>query len=271
MSLSAGQEAQIASFLKRQQAYVVEGIGRPIQALRTHLDPLIRRKEIAQAAPPNMILGTTIESGADVTGLTQPTTGFGYWDARNVTNVSGYASVLLDALGSNNITQTTAGSRAQIQATAGAGGGPALYFDGGDEYRLSYTRILPVSRIAVVRCTSVDKTFIDGGSGNRGRIYGATTTCNAYSGAILSAACTLTNWNVFRVDFDGASSRIYVNGTLISTGNTGANTPNGITIGAYGGATADKLTGWISSVWEGAQADAPAWDTYLGKLNGVYP
>lgn len=64
MSLSAGQEAQIASFLKRQQAYVTEGIGRPIQALRTHLDPLIRRKEIAQAAPPNMILGTTIESGA---------------------------------------------------------------------------------------------------------------------------------------------------------------------------------------------------------------
>ena len=205
-------------------------------------------------------------------GPTQPSSGFGYWDVLNATDDgSGKASVLVDAVGANSITQAVVSSRATISAAAGPGGGPALSFDGGDYYVKAYSRNQPTSRICLAKFTVPTTTLFDGATLNTGRLYGATTSVATYAGtAGPTGATTLTDWHVYRVDFNATNTQLFIDGVLKATGNAGVANPGGITIGAAGPGSANQLVGLICFQVECDIADAADWDLYGGTLHGFY-
>jgi hypothetical protein len=60
----------------------------------------------------------------------------------------------------------------------------------------------------------------------------ASTTMEAFAGTALDGTSTPQSWHVYTVTFNGASSEVRVDGTVISTGNTGASNAGAVCVGA---------------------------------------
>lgn len=91
--------------------------------------------------------------------------------------------------------------------------------------------------------------FVDGSVLNAGVMSGGASnnTFTMYSGNVLSASATPTNFNYVGGIYDGVSSILTINGST-TTGDVGATNTTGMTIGANGVASGQFLNGDIAEI-----------------------
>jgi hypothetical protein len=109
---------------------------------------------------------------------------------------------------------------------------------------------------------SIEQRFVDGGGGSHRQIIGGHTGSNQaayYAGSFQVGSATITDFNIYMAVFNGASSSFYLNGTtVLSSANPGADSFDGMTIGASpsGSTTLDGDVGEVL-VFAGVALSAP--------------
>lgn len=92
------------------------------------------------------------------------------------------------------------------------------------------------------------------------------------AGASLVDGDTDSNWNIFTILYNGASSQLWINGTSKASGDVGAHTPDGITIGANNGGGA-PWKGYLAPllIYPGniSNADKNQIGQYLFSISGI--
>lgn len=152
-----------------------------------------------------------------------------------------------DKASADHASQGTSANRPTLQ-TAELNGESVLRFDGSNDYlQGAYTNggvldqpftILVVSKLdASAVNDNVDHKMIDGDdSSDRAMIGkdGATTPDDweFETGTSITGGAADSNWNIWTLVGNGASSRLWQNGISEAAGNSGAEEPTGITIGA---------------------------------------
>lgn len=97
------------------------------------------------------------------------------------------------------------------------------------------------------------RAIVTSTASNYQAIYHQSTTWRSYAGSVLTGPAFSTSWAVVVSVFNGASSKIYVNGGTASTGNPGAGDVEGFIVG-----------GISSQRWLG--------DTnFIGMYRGILP
>jgi hypothetical protein len=112
------------------------------------------------------------------------------------------------------------------------GNQPTFDFDGGDWYQYAFGETLsqPITMFVLSKISSV-QFIIDGDDAvNRNAFFKNAEKWSLFAGSVLENGGIDSDTNVFTLIFNGASSKIYQNGTLQITGDTGANDMDGITI-----------------------------------------
>jgi hypothetical protein len=131
--------------------------------------------------------------------------------------------------GSATLTQATAGNRPTILTSGGAGGQPALRFDGVDDW-MAFTIGSALSQPFTV-CVVLQFSVSNGASqilhlGNSELLIEG-TAWEAYASSLLSGGTPTTAVAVVTATFNGASSTIHVNGTQVAAGAVGGGTATG--------------------------------------------
>lgn len=156
-----------------------------------------------------------------------------------------------------HLTQATGASQPlYVGPNSGTNSLPHVYFDGSRRLTsASFTAINQPRTHFIVFKTTADPAgtmaiAVDGiGGGNRAGI-GWTTTTNLriFAGASLNGtlASTYNTTAVYSALYNGASSQIWVNGSSLITGDSGAHSLTGINLGSFG--AANYLTGNICEV-----------------------
>lgn len=139
-----------------------------------------------------------------------------------------------------NLAQATSGNKPKYKSGA-ANGQPALLFDGTNDFMqtssfAAESQPITVFVVAKRNASGSDNYLLDGiGVSNRLVVehIGSTGKLEANAGSsITSFADFGTDWFVAQVVFDGASSKIWINDLPAASGNVGAGTLTGITLGA---------------------------------------
>lgn len=140
-------------------------------------------------------------------------------------------------------TQSTSAKRPTLVLDA-QNGRPALRFDGVDDYlaTASYTRSSPLSLFLVLRQQSWgnSRSICDSLSNYYAYLLkqhattpGKLVACSL--AALPDLPLAVDCWSIVSIIFDGASSRIRVNGGTALTGDTGGEVGNGMVLGGSGG------------------------------------
>lgn len=175
-------------------------------------------------------------------------------DCKDITvlnhKTSAYVTKWYDQSGNGrHATQATAANQPRIVnggvIDIGQTGRPKLTFDGVDDYFSSntptVTQPLTIFGVAKVSSTSAAyKSFFNGSTTATQTLLQLSDTGNyrkIYSGAVLQSTKIMssTSAEVWAAVFNGASSALYVNGTLDASGNAGTIGMNGFTIGCERG------------------------------------
>lgn len=160
--------------------------------------------------------------------------------------------------------QNTAGDDV-VQATTNAkptlklnikNGMPVLRCDAGDYLQVTYAATLnqpfTVFAVAMLDPTAVDDDvayhITDSVTGTqmwlRKNPFSTPDTWQIRTSAALAGDTADSNWNIWTAVFNGASSKIYINGTLQNSGNAGTDNPGGLTVGAR----LDGAAGWLGDI-----------------------
>lgn len=227
-------------------------------------------------------LGLSIDSVAALGGVSFTLASLGasllHWfrpeDATGVAASGNWAA----NVGGATAAQATGGARPAYSAT-GHNGRPCLTFDGGDSLAASFSAISqPGAVIVACQVTSVaDFRFVVDSSHatNRWAIYTSITTglVNGFAGsAITSGSGTLGSICVVSAVFNGASSVVRINGVQVASGNAGAATMQGITIGASSSGASGFLIGSVGDIAicsSLSAAQLAASERYVGARAGV--
>lgn len=178
---------------------------------------------------------------------------------------------------SRNATQATAGAKPTYK-TAIVNGHPVYRLDGGDyctTATLSLAQPNTIWFVAKRRVSStVEMGYCDGNGTTRHLIAtwnGSATSMYLYAGSV-SAQVTLTpeNWHILAVTFNGASSKVWVNGGAGTTLSPGTQSLGAFTVGAETGGTS-QWDGDIAEVllYTGTQSFTDL-DTNFSALGAYY-
>ncbi len=153
----------------------------------------------------------------------------------------------------NDVTQSNAQEKPTYQ-TNELNGLPVVNFTptggGGTKEFLRRTFSSPLAQpgtvFVVVRSQSTTDSgkIFDGVGSGRWLIQPSGGTWQIFAGStVLSGGTADTNWHVFSLIFNGASSEVFVDGVSTITGNPGAANFDGITLGGDNGSGTSPLTG----------------------------
>lgn len=156
------------------------------------------------------------------------------------TQVSDGAAVgwIRDNASTYHLTQSTTANKATYRVShVNFNGRPVWDFDGGDYYQKAFgvTYNQPNAILAVAKFTNLSSNRIlcDGDDvSHRHVVYNASTNIVLFADVALMKSGLDTNTNILIGIFNGASSKIYLNGGTPTTGNPGTQTMDGITFGA---------------------------------------
>jgi len=202
-------------------------------------------------------------------------------DDSTITKVSDTtASAVADQSGNGrNLVQTAIpGDQPALYGTIGTNSIHALTFSGGTDFMsVSRTLAQPFTIASIAQATAVGTNTIQAllsfgaGAGDEFAIWNDDQyRLDAGSGQLLGTADN--NAHVLLAEFNGASSRLYVDGTLIGTVNAGA---DGATIYRLG-SRANGFLGWRGTISDTlicsavlSSGDRASLTTYLGNLAGI--
>lgn len=127
---------------------------------------------------------------------------------------------------------------------------PVVRFDGTNDrlQTATFTLAQPCTMLCVgAFATTAARDMFDGYTINTAVLQAtAAPLFVAYSGTFLNGPTADTAFHVFAVQFNGTSSKLWVDGGVATTGNAGAGTPAGVTLGGAGGAGGGYLNGDIA-------------------------
>ena len=136
-----------------------------------------------------------------------------------------------------NATQATGANQPTLR-TSVLGGKSVVRFDGANDFvrtASNGTFSQPSTFVVVAKLngTGTQKFIIDGMNANRHALFReATDRWYAFAGTVYDFAASDNAWNIFVITFNGASSKVWLNGGASFNGSTGAQTYAGVTIGA---------------------------------------
>lgn len=148
----------------------------------------------------------------------------------------------------NDAVQGTGSLRPLYRLTGGANGHPNVEFDATDDYLNAAFALAQPEHIFIVAKkgtpTANNPTLVDGGAGtgNRMRIYwagaapGSDVQVSMTSDAVnvITANGTFTSWFLLEAQFNGATSKLRINGGTYTIGNAGTNGGGGIRLSNFG-------------------------------------
>jgi hypothetical protein len=172
-------------------------------------------------------------------------------------------------------TQATVGKR-PLYKTNIVNGKPVLRFDGVDDFlKVAFTLNQPHTRLVVYKLLgSANQASFDGNTSNTALLLNRnTSTVAIFGGSVdLTANVTATAFHVIAGVYNGAGSKISVDGGTPVTGNPGSSAAGGISIGAYPDGTFPSNID-VAEVLEfdSALSDAQVLQlhTYLGDKYGI--
>jgi hypothetical protein len=166
----------------------------------------------------------------------------GWWPAYGITGLSDddVVGTFPDQSGNGrNLTQATAAKK-PLYKTNVKNGYPTVRFDGSDDYlqgAFGATIAQPITYFIAFRAITVGPNeYIMAGDDITNRVGLLIVTggwWGIYAGAgLVSTTVPDTNWHYIVAIFNGASSSIRLDGAAIKSGNAGANSLDGLTLGA---------------------------------------
>lgn len=180
-------------------------------------------------------------------GISYQGDGTGTIRARNAVIEQRNVSAWADQSGTgNHALQATAAFQPLYLPSGGIKNLPFVAFDGSNDYlRASFALAQPVTLYAVLKPRTSQvfpETYLDGVVGNDMRFLDNTTDTLMFAGVGFDPAITSagTGWHWFECVYNGASSTLTRDDGVTDTGNAGAASPNGVTLGAFGSVAA----GW---------------------------
>lgn len=200
-------------------------------------------------------------------------------DAASVTLNGSTVSAINDKSGNGrHATQATAISQPTFTAN-GLNSRSVLSFIGTQRMTGSLTGLSqPFAKFVVARAndTGANKnvfSFTATVNNNSTSLYFSPTEApSIYSGSIISSATPVTSTVVLSAIFNGASSQLYANGSLVASGNPGSSTYTGdYNLGAFSGGF-DPMQGIIAEVlvYDGTAASTRQQiERYLGAKWGI--
>jgi hypothetical protein len=131
---------------------------------------------------------------------------------------------------------------------------PMLYWGAGNAADLesgTFTTIAqPVTWWIALQCedNTATRGILENHTGTNRNLINFSNTGNVgiFAGTVLSFAINLLVPTLLSVEFNGASSKIYSQGVLRTTGDAGTNGPNGIVIGKDQDGAANNWRGWMA-------------------------
>lgn len=104
-------------------------------------------------------------------------------------------------------------------------------------YSATYVRNQPFARVYAVKITSAGN-ISDGNTSGKTQLYSSIGMVFAYAGGSASPAAAgaiVSNWNIYSVEYNGASSSITLNNGTPTVANIGNKNADGITLGSASG------------------------------------
>jgi hypothetical protein len=238
--------------------------------------------------------GVGHEGDINPTGVTfNPTSLFvsntgGWWDpsdhATTFQDTAGTTPANADGQTVQRINDKSGNGNNLIQAAGStlntAGGLWWLTFNGSSNWlTAAFTHIQPATRIMAHRIVSyVDNTFMYDGFGAAGRcmmrMAAPSPGVIIYSGGVISDPTNFTvgTNHVSTAVFNTATSSLQVDNIAATTGDCGATTPDGFTVGAQSGGAAFGSTRWYGGLTIGRLLTAPETansKTFFGAKAGL--
>lgn len=161
-------------------------------------------------------------------------------DALSLSNADPVASWTDSSGNARHATQGTAGARPTYRTNV-LNGKPVVRFDGVDDRLACATFALaqPFTRVSVMARTGNAGAvvyYFDGDTVNTAGLYkSATDEWHLFAGADLADGAANTSFHILVGVFNGASSNLRVDSGAGTTGNAGAGSPNGLTVGSAAG------------------------------------
>lgn len=157
----------------------------------------------------------------------------------------------------NSVTQAGASTLKPTYKTNIQNSKSVARFDGGDYLTASFTQAQPVTVIFVANSTTTDRVAV-GGTGIGIGVYTTATAWGYQAGNFVNGTVEgINNIEIVSAVFNGASSKLVVNGSTSSTSNPGTNGFVALGVGAYSD-SGNKLVGDICEVlvYNSALSDA---------------
>ncbi len=137
------------------------------------------------------------------------------------------------SVGGDTLVQATGANQPSKRTVSGL---TVVRFDGSDRLQITTgAHVQPMTTVVVCKLNATAGTpvILDGGNTNFTHDIGSTTAFIMYSGATLSSGIALdTNWHIIIATFNGASSRIRIDGGAGVGGNAGTGGRTGLTLGS---------------------------------------
>ena len=198
-------------------------------------------------------------------------------DDTTITQAGGTASVVADQSGNGRDLVQTAipGDQPATGGTIGTNSIHALTFGGQDFMSVARTLAQPFTFATIAQSTAmgvIQALFSFGaGAGDETGVWNS-DEYRIDAGTSHLVGSTDTNAHVWLVEFNGASTRLYIDGTLIATVNAGT---DGATIYRLG-VRFNGFNGWQGTVSDTlicsavlSSGDRASLTTYLGNLAGI--
>lgn len=181
-----------------------------------------------------------------------------------------------DEIGTADLSQATSTKQPAYQATAGAGGQPAVKADGGDVlHSATITTITqPFTLVCILTGEDNDSVPIAGDDGSLRFLYGAGTRWAIYFGNYLQSATTADfgSAHLMVVLASGGSSQIEKDGTALVTGNAGTGTATSVTLFGGGNTPVNPSVAALSfgAIYSGDARTDPKWTQFKAWVTSHY-
>ncbi len=227
------------------------------------------------------ITAPRVVTGGGFTPLT-PSSVVAYWkisdtDPSSILDVSGGARTVYDQSSNGlNLEQSTASDQPSTGGTIGTNAIHALDFDGGDFMGVARVQAQPFTFATIAQSSvtgTIQALFSFNASGTGEEFgYWNSDQYRIDAGTPQLLGTTNTNPHVMLVEFNGATSRIYIDGTLIGTVDAGTTGAVQFRLGIRG----TGFQGWQGAVSDTAiygailsAGDRASLTSYLGDLAGI--
>lgn len=176
----------------------------------------------------------------------------GWYPADGLSFANGAAvDACADAFGNGNALSQASGTLQPLyRANGGPNGRPALEFDGTDDNLSNASGVIDAQPYTVLCVCKGDVAAnrVPWSLNTNAFLYSFTsTTGKLNAGSDVTFNCVVTNWNIFGVVLNGASSFINVNG-VVTTGNAGTGHSPRLSMGCYGNASGFYWDGMVAEL-----------------------